>query len=193
MPRKAKAPSTFISIDASTQSMAYAVIKDGKVLKFGKIEYEGKTLDERLRDISIKSQQFFSKHRHIKTVVIEDTVFINSAQTVTTLSKCQGALLAAAYLSGVEHSYRVSPIAWQAHIGTRLLTPEEKAQLKKQYPGRSASWYKSKERSIRKQKTMDTVNAKFGLKINDDDIADSIGLSIFACENWSKVLSYGRK
>ena len=44
MPRKIKAPSTFISIDASTQSMAYAVIKDGKVLKFGKIEYEGKTL-----------------------------------------------------------------------------------------------------------------------------------------------------
>lgn len=194
MPRipKAQVPSTFVSIDASTQSMAYALVKEGGVTEYGKIMYSGKNLDEKLKDIASKTYAFFKAYP-IDTLVIEDTVYINSPQTVTLLSKCHGALLAAAYLAGVKHTYRVSPIAWQSHIGTRLLTTAEKAKIKRQFPNKSAAWYKSKERQIRKEKTMRTVNKRFGFDIDDDDVADACGLAIFSVECWPKVMSYGKK
>ena len=187
-----KSPQSFVTIDASTQSLAFALITNGKLVKYGKIKYVGSTLDEKLKDISQKTYAFFNEF-DIKTIVIEDTVYINSPQTVTMLSKCQGALLAAAYLAGVEHTYRVSPIAWQSFIGTRLLTDAERKKLKAENPGKSASWYKSKERTMRKHKTIATVNKKFGLDLYDDDIADACGLAIFCINNWNKVISYGKK
>ena len=187
-----KQPDSFVAIDASTQSLAFAYVKNGVVVEFGKVKYEGSTVDEKIRDIAIRTYAFFLAYP-TDTIVIEDTVYINSPQTVTTLSKCQGALLAGAYLAGVKHSYKVSPIAWQSYIGTRLLTTQEKALIKSKNPGRSAAWYKSKERSIRKNKTMDTVNERFGFSISDDDIADACGLAIFSVDCWNKVLSYGKK
>lgn len=189
---KTRAPETFLAIDASTQSMAFALVKNGKVVEFGKVVYEGANLDEKIKDIANRTYAFFKAYR-VKTIVIEDTVYINSPQTVTTLSKCQGALLAAAYLAGVEHSYKVSPIAWQSHIGTRLLTKSEKSAIKAAHPGKTASWYRSKERTIRKQKTMNTVNKRFGFSLTDDDIADACGLASFTIDAWPKVLSYGKK
>lgn len=189
---KTKAPARFMSIDASTQSLAFSLVENGHVIAYGKVKYEGSTLDERVKDVAQKTYAFFLSYP-VDTVVIEDTVFINSRQTVTLLSKCHGALLAAAYLAGVQHTHRVSPIAWQSYIGNGLLTPAEKRAIKTATPNKSASWYKAKERSIRKQKTIDTVNKRFGFDINDDDIADSSGLAVFALENWQKVLSYGKK
>lgn len=188
----ARLPNRFVSIDASTQSMAFSLVENGRVVEYGKIKYEGANLDEKINDIARKTHAFFLSYK-IDTVVIEDTIYINSPQTVTTLSKCHGALLAAAYLAGVKHTYKVSPIAWQSHIGTRLLNQSERMKIKKDNPGKSASWYKSKERSIRKQKTINTVNDKFGFSIKDDDIADACGLAIFSVECWPKVVSYGRK
>ena len=196
MPRAAaaltSAPRDFVTIDASTQSLAFAVVKNGKIVRYGKITYEGSNLDERIKDIAEKTRALFET-LPTKTIVIEDTIFINSRQTVTTLSKCHGALLASAYLAGVKQTYRVSPIAWQSYIGTRLLTDAERKKIKVANPNRSASWYKTKERSIRKQKTIDTVNKRFKFNLTDDDVADACGLAIFCLSNWNKVLSYGRK
>ena len=190
--RAVKPPSSFVTIDASTQSLAFAFVVDGTVVQYGKVKFEGANLDEKIRDIALKTYAFFLKYK-TDTIVIEDTVYINSPQTVTTLSKCHGALLAAAYLAGVKHTFKVSPIAWQSYIGTRLLTAPERARIKSQTPGRSASWYKAKERQIRKQKTIDTVNKRFGFGLSDDDIADACGLAIFSIENWKKVTTYAKK
>lgn len=189
---RAVAPKSFMTIDASTQSMAFSVVKNGEIVEYGKIRYSGSTLDEKVKDIAHKTYAFIKAHP-VNIIVIEDTVYINSPQTVTLLSKCQGALLAAAYLAGVDHTYRVSPIAWQSYIGTRLLTPTEKAALKKQYPGKSASWYKAKERDIRKHKTIDTVNKRFDFALDDDDVADACGLAMFSMDCWTKVVTYGKK
>ena len=187
-----KAPSRFISIDASTQSLAFSLVEDGVVVGYGKIKYEGHTLDEKVRDVAQKTYAFFKSYP-VDTIVIEDTIFVNSRQTVTLLSKCHGALLASAYLAGVKHTHRVSPISWQSYIGNGLLSPAEKKIIKTKNPNKSQAWYKSKERETRKAKTMDIVNKRFGFSITDDDIADSSGLAIFAIENWGKVLAYGKK
>lgn len=193
MPRitKRNPPKRFMTIDASTKSLAYTIIDAGKVVEVGKIEFAGATLNEKLNDIAVKSYAFFVENQ-VDDVVIEDTIYVNSRQAVTALSKCQGALLGSAYLAGVAKTHRVSPIAWQNHIGNKLLSATERQEMRKQYPNKKPSWYKAKERSIRKQRTMDTVNDKFGLQLHDDDMADSVGLAMFCLDEWAKVLSYGK-
>jgi hypothetical protein len=70
-----------------------------------------------------------------------------------------------------------------------LLNPEERAKIKTEYPAMSSSWYKTKEREQRKQKTIKTINKKFSIDINDNDIADACGIGIFVLQNWNKIVS----
>lgn len=180
-------PSSFVGIDASTNSMAFAIFKNGTISRYGKIKFNGANINEKLKDISSKTKAFFDKLPDGTIIVIEDTIYTNSHNTAAQLAKAQGALLAGAFLAGAHEAYPVSPIAWQSFIGTRLLTPTEKANIKKEFPNKSAAWYKGKERDIRKHKTIDTVNKTFGFNLNDDDIADACGLVMFASKNWGKV------
>ena len=80
-------------------------------------------------------------------------------------------------------------MSWQSYIGTRLLTTDEKQKIRQSNPSRSNSWYKSQEREQRKQKTISTVNSKFGIKLDDNDVADACGIGMFAIDNWHKVIS----
>lgn len=192
MPRVAKIksvspPKQFMAIDASTNSAAFAIYSNGKISKYGKVKFSGHNINEKLRDIAHKSLGVFAGLPSDMPIVIEDTIFTNSHNTAAQLAKAQGALLAGAFLSGATEALSVSPIAWQSYIGTRLLTPEEKRAIRKQYPAKSAAWYKAKERDIRKHRTIDTVNARFGLSLNDDDIADAIGILMYAEHNWGKL------
>lgn len=180
-------PESFVSIDASTNSMAFAFYDSGKILRYGKILFTGRNINEKLKDISLKTKAFFDTLPNGTIIVIEDTIFTNSHNTAAQLAKAQGALLAGAFMAGAKESHCVSPIAWQSYIGTRLLTPAEKAAIKKATPNKSAAWYKAKERDIRKHKTIDTVNKTYGTNIDDDDIADAMGIATFAASNWGKV------
>jgi len=157
----------------------------------GKIKYTGGDIYAKINDIAHKTKAFFDAYQ-VETIVIEDTIFANSPKTAAQLAKAQGALVAAANLSGVKHVYAISPISWQSYIGTRLLTPAEKKDIKTQTPGKSVSWYKGQERTVRKNRTIATVNARFGLDLDDNDIADALGIGIFSLENWGK-LADGKK
>lgn len=180
-------PSSFVSIDASTNSMAFAIFKNGTISSYGKIKFNGGNINEKLKDISTKTKAFFDQLPDGTIIVIEDTIYTNSHNTAAQLAKAQGALLGGAFLAGAMKSYAVSPMAWQSYIGTRLLTPAEKAAIKKQFPNKSAAWYKAKERDIRKHKTIDTVNKRYNTNVNDDDVADAMGLATYAAHNWGKV------
>ncbi len=52
----------------------------------------------------------------------------------------------------------------------------------------SAAWYKAKERSIRKERTIDIVSFKYNVNITDNDVADAVGIGMFAIDNWDKVI-----
>ena len=188
-------PETFVCIDASTNSLAFAIYDHGKLGKFGKIKFHGATINEKLKDISVKTKAFFDTLPNDIIIVIEDTIYTNSHNTAAQLAKAQGALLGGAFLAGAKEVHPVSPMAWQSFIGTRLLTPAEKAKIKKDFPNKSAAWYKAKERDIRKHRTIDTVNGKYGTTINDDDIAVvdedeclDCGACVDACPNGAITL-----
>lgn len=181
-------PQSFVSVDASTNNLAFAYFKDGELIRYGKIRFSGSSIYEKLGDTVHKTMGLFQS-LPTNHMIIEKTIFANSPQVAANLALSQGALIGGAQLGGVKSVYGVAPMSWQSYVGTRLLTTDEKQQIRQSQPGRSNSWYKSQEREQRKQKTIRTVNERFGIKLDDNDVADACGIGMFALENWSKIVS----
>lgn len=179
-------PSSFCAIDASTNSMAFAMFEKDRLVKFGKLRFTGRNIYEKLGDASRKSRAFFDKVE-THNIVIEHTIFMNSPKTVSDLALVQGAMLGAAAQAGARLAGSVSPISWQNYIGNKKLSKEEKIEIQKEYPGKSVSWYRNYERDLRKLRTIRFVNINYDINVDDNDIADAIGIGHYAINNWGKV------
>jgi hypothetical protein len=69
------------------------------------------------------------------------------------------------------------------------LTAEEKKTIMRKFPGKTNSWYKTKQRETRKNKTILSVNKQFNLSVDDDDVADAIGLGWFVSDRWNAIFN----
>lgn len=179
-------PERFCSIDASTNSIAFAIFNNKELEKHGKIVFKGNNTYEKVIDAARKTlgiMKIFS----LESIVIEHTVFMNSPKTAADLALVQGAVLGAAGSEGASIAGSVSPITWQTFIGNGKLTEEEKSLILKDSPGKSKSWYKSKERDLRKQKTINFVNTYYDINVSDNDVADAVAIGHYAIHNWDKV------
>jgi hypothetical protein len=180
-------PESFCSIDASTNSLAFAYFKNQELQKYGKIKYFGNDIYEKIVDTSHKTVAFFNQFEGLRYMIIEQPIYLNSPKTAANLSMSHGALVSSAALSGVDHIASVSPMQWQNWAGNKRLTVEEKKAIRDQHPNKSESWYKSQERLFRKQRTIKFVNNKFDIKVDDDDVADAICIGAWSLDNWGKV------
>lgn len=180
-------PTSFCSIDASTNSLAFAYFKDDELSRYGKIKYFGNDIYEKIVDSSHKTQAFFKQFDNLNHIVIEQVIYLNSPKTAANLAMSHGAIVSAAALTGINHIASVSPMVWQNWTGNKKLTTEEKDRIRETHPDKTNSWYKSQERQFRKQKTINFVNNKFDLRIDDDDVADAVAIGSFALENWNKL------
>jgi hypothetical protein len=178
----------FVSIDVSTKFLAYTLWQDGKILKTGKI-FPSTAGDEGVGSLGHAVAKEFSRHKDIDAVVYEAAFMGNNVMVVKGLSKTTGAFITGFYSIGVRNFKAVPPITWQTHIGTGRTSPADLAALRNTYKGKSASWIKSKDRENRKQKIIDYVNKRFNkrLKMEDNDIADSIGLGCYAMDHWPEL------
>jgi Holliday junction resolvasome RuvABC endonuclease subunit len=183
------APSRLCSIDASTNSLAFAIFDNNDLESFGKINFKGKNTYEKIADAAEKSLAFFNYYGVPECIVIEHTVFMNSPKTVADLALVQGAMLGSMSMSGAKTIKSINPIAWQTFIGNGRLTTPEKLAVRKEYPGKSDSWYKTREREVRKQKTIRFVSVQYGRTTQDNDVADAIGIGHYAISNWDKLSS----
>ena len=77
----------------------------------------------------------------------------------------------------------ISPSAWQAYIGNKNPTKEEKVAARLVNPGYADSWYKNQLRNMRKQRTVDYFNKKYNLSLTDFDVADSFGIAYYSMNN----------
>lgn len=179
-------PRKVCSIDASTNSLAFAIFDGNNLVTYGKIKFEGNNAYQKLGDAARKAMPFF-KQFEIDAIVIEHTVFINSPKTASDLALIQGALLGAARISGVRTAGSINPITWQSFIGNNKLTAKEKQDLMAEFPGKSKNWYQNKSREIRKQRTIKFVNTYYDKSIMDDDVADAVGIGHYAIYNWGKI------
>ena len=184
-----KKPKKFCAIDASTNTLAFAIFEDKKIIACGKISFAGTTTYEKVMDAAKKTKAFFDKF-NFDAIIIEHTVFMNSPKTAAQLATVQGALLGAAAMAGVKKIGSVSPMTWQNFIGNKKLTKEEKAEITKKNPGKSVSWFKNEERNIRKQRTINYININYDKQLTDDDVADACAIGHWALSNWDKAFGY---
>ena len=143
-------PKTICAIDASTNSLAFALFDtQEKTLKtIGKINFEGKDTYEKVMDAGKKVKAFFDYYGGFEAIIIEHTVFMNSPKTAADLALVQGAILGSAGQSGTKVIGKVSPITWQIFIGNGKLTKDEKFLIRSKNPGKSEAWHKANEREL---------------------------------------------
>jgi Holliday junction resolvasome RuvABC endonuclease subunit len=179
-------PNIICSIDASTNSLAFAIFSGNSLDKFGKINFQGMNTYSKVKDAARKTLGLF-KQFDIDAIVIEHTVFINSPKTAADLALVQGALLGAAGIAGIKVAGSVNPISWQSFIGNGKTTKDAKLLIRNEYPGKSDSWYKNFDRESRKQKTINFININYDVTVSDNDVADAIGIGHWAIHNWGKL------
>lgn len=179
-------PQKIFAIDASTNSLAFALFEDKELKMYGKINFEGITTYSKVVDASRKTLAFIKEY-DIDAIVIEHTVFMNSPKTAADLALVQGGLLGAAGQAGVRVIRSVAPITWQNFIGNKKLSKEEKLELKRQYPDKSDSWLKTHERNLRKLRTIKLIDIEYNKIVSDNDVADAIGIGHYAVNNWERL------
>lgn len=174
------------AVDASTNSIAFAIFDNKKLDFVGKVNFTGNTVYEKIGDAYAKTRALFDLY-NIDVVVIEHTIFMNSPKTVSDLALIQGAILAAFWECGVKEIGSVSPITWQNYIGNKRFSKEEKIDMRSKTPNKSESWYKTQEREIRKEKTIRFINVQYDKDIRDNDVADACGIGYWAINNLIKA------
>jgi Holliday junction resolvasome RuvABC endonuclease subunit len=182
-------PKTICSIDASTNSLAFALFdtKEKTLVTVGKINFSGNDTYQKVMDAGQKVKAFLDYYGGFEAIVIEHTVFMNSPKTAADLALVQGAILGAAGQTGTKAIGKVAPITWQNFIGNKKISKDEKFYIKAQNPGKSDSWLKSHERELRKQRTINFINVQYDKDITDNDVADACGIGHWAMNNWEKA------
>lgn len=165
---------TVLGIDASTNSLAFCLFGSDGPIKWGEIGFKGSTVWERLADGQGKMDEV--RDLNADLIVFESAVFVQNKKTVVLLAYSFGALVAAIMGDG-KSVEEIPPVTWQNAIGNKPLTKAEKDKLKTDFPGKSASWYSNKSRELRKQRTMDWVQNKYGIVAESDNISDAIAIA----------------
>lgn len=168
-----------IGVDPSTNSFAFSIIEKGKLVDYDEIKFSGSNLGEKMESARAASK-VIAKHG-ADFALIEQTVFINNKSVAIKLAYFSGILFSAFIDEGIPFD-DVVPITWQNHIDNGYFSKQEKAKIRKDNPGKSKSWYNSKIREIRKQRTIEFINDRFDTAVDNDNIADAVGIGVYAWE-----------
>ena len=172
-----------LGIDASTNSVAFCLMENDKPLKWGKVEFTGSDIYDKIYDAKVKMHAMLDELKS-DYIVVEGAVLVRSPDAVIKLSYVYGVVIAELMSTGAK-VITISPTAWQAYIGNKNPTKDEKESIRVKNPGYADSWYKNKLRNMRKQRTVDYFNDKYKLSLDDFDVADSFGIAHYA----NKVLT----
>jgi Holliday junction resolvasome RuvABC endonuclease subunit len=172
-----------LGIDASTNSVAFCLMENDKPLKWGKIEFVGSDIYEKIYDAKIKTHAMLEELKS-DYIAVEGAILVRSPDAVIKLSYVYGVVIAELMSTGSK-VITISPSSWQAFIGNKNPTKDEKSAIRLLNPGYADSWYKNKLRNMRKQRTADYFNNKYNIAIDDFDVADAFGIAHYA----NKVLT----
>jgi len=167
-----------LGIDASTNSIAFCLMEDNVPLKWGKINLAGEDIYEKIHDAKNKMSMMLDELKS-DYIVVEGAILVRSPDAVIKLSYVYGVVIAELMSTGAK-VITISPSAWQSYIGNKNPTKEEKNAIRLANPGYADSWYKNQLRNMRKQRTADYFNKKYGLQIVDFDVADSFGIAHYS-------------
>jgi Holliday junction resolvasome RuvABC endonuclease subunit len=172
-----------LGIDASTSSIAFCLMENNKPLKWGKIDFVGADIYEKIYDAKVKMHVMLDELKS-DYIAVEGAILVRSPDAVIKLSYVYGVVIAELMSTGAS-VITISPSSWQAYIGNKNPTKDEKSAIRLKNPGYADSWYKTQLRNMRKQRTVDYFNKKYNLSLTDFDVADSFGIADYA----NKVLT----
>lgn len=170
-----------MGIDCSTKSIAFTIFDGVNFHKCGEVFFTGATVFERVHDANVKTLALFESFSP-DFVAIEAAIMVRSTSVAIKMAYVFGAVIAALLKKGAT-VIEVPPISWQSFIGNKNLTLAEKNAIKMEFPGKSASWYQNKGRLMRKQRTIDFAKREFGVELESDNVADSLGIAWWAVQN----------
>jgi len=174
--------SRVIGIDASTNSLAYAIFENGKPVECNEIVFEGADVFERLKDAKKKTAALVQRGTlRADYIAIESAIMVRNVQTAIDLAYVYGAIIGELMASNPQ-VHRVAPISWQTGIGNPNLTRVEKEKLKHDHPGHKESWYKNEGRKLRKKRTMEIAGNYFATAHRSDNISDAIGIALYVSQ-----------
>jgi len=172
-----------IGIDCSTNSLAFSVFEGKTLIKFGEIFFKGDTVFHRAADARRKMQAL-AQEFDVSLVAIEKTIFARSIDTAIKMAYVAGTVISCLVEDHAE-VIEIAPISWQSGIGNPNLTNAEKLKLKADFPGKSKTWYQTKGREIRKNRTKQWVKKEFGIDIESDNVTDAIGVGYYCSVNFA--------
>lgn len=169
--------SRILGIDASTKSYAWCLIEEGKIVDYGEYEFDGSSIYEKMQSAKKAAVELAAKAPEY--CAIEQIVFVNNRAVTIKLAYFVGIMMGE--MAGIETVFDdVSPMTWMNYIGNGRFTKEEKLELKKANPDKTKTWHKNNRRKVRKQRTMDWVKEEYGVDVDNDNIADAIGVAHYA-------------
>jgi Holliday junction resolvasome RuvABC endonuclease subunit len=167
-----------LGIDASTNSVAFCLMENDVPIKWGKVDLEGADIYAKIYDAKVKMNAMLVELK-ADYIVVEGAVLVRSPDAVIKLSYVYGVVIAELMSTGAK-VITISPTAWQAYIGNKNPTKDEKSAIRLAYPGYADSWYKNQIRNMRKQRTVDYFNNKYKLSLTDFDVADAFGIAHYS-------------
>lgn len=176
--------STVMGIDASTHSLAFAVFKDTKLSRYGKINFVGNTAYARLADAKHKMDALKDTF-DVDYIAIEKAIMVRNMDTAIKLGMVVGVIIASLIKPGTT-VVEVAPITWQCYINNPNYSTAQKATVRRRYPRKSAAWRRNFIREARKQKTLKYFNKAHKLKLDDNDVGDALGLAWYAVNNLTR-------
>lgn len=168
--------SRLIGLDINSNKMAFAIFDDKKLVKYGEVEFPGKTIFQRLNSAN-KIVGLLRDELDADKVVFESAIYVNNRKTVITLAYMYGAVVSTLASHDVEIS-ELSPTEWGKAIGNSGMSRQDREIFKKDNPGKTKSWYDQQFRLKRKAITKDWVASSFGIDVTDlsDDVCDAIAI-----------------
>jgi hypothetical protein len=141
-------PKSFCSIDASTNSLAFAYFCEDELKSYGKIKYFGSDIYEKIIDTAYKTKAFFENFDDLEYMIIEQVIYMNSPKTAANLAMSHGALVASAGIAGISHVASVSPMQWQNWSGNKRITAEEKEKIRNANPDKHKNVYSENKKLL---------------------------------------------
>lgn len=169
--------SKVLGIDSSTTSLAFCIY-DGQPIKWGKINFYGATIYDKIIDAHQKvaaNKELLS----VDYICIESAIMVKSQDVAIKMAMIVGSVVSALAWRK-DMIITVPPSAWQPYIGNKNFTKLEKEDLRSQFPGKTDTWYRNKAREIRKQRTMEFFNNKYEINVSDHDAGDAMGIAYYA-------------
>jgi Holliday junction resolvasome RuvABC endonuclease subunit len=168
-----------MGIDASTKALAFAIIHHDTPIVYGEIDIRGNDTHERCGDVNRKTYALLKQYGP-DFIAIEEAIFVNNRSVVIDLAKVYGSIIGVSMAIGIP-CVAVHPSSWMAFIDNPTRNSKEiKDAVRKEYPGKSKTWYKNKLREWRKARTQEWVSKNLGIDTDNDDVADATAIASYA-------------